>query len=250
MKKSILSENVLAILSAATVESNTVTLNSGQLDRKLYQEVNKALEALGGKWNRKAKGHVFSTDPSDKLDNAILTGEVTPPRKNGYFPTPKNVVLQLIDLADIKPGQDVLEPSAGQGNITTELFHRGANVFACELLPENRTAILAEGMPKITLFPEPDFMKLDSNMTFDRVVMNPPFERQQDISHVTKAYTLLRPGGRLVSVMSAGIKFREDRKARTFRELITSTDGRIISLPEGSFKQSGTGVNACVVILE
>lgn len=250
MRKQTLSEDVLAVLSTASINENTVVLNCGQLDRKLYQDVNKALEALGGKWNRKAKGHVFSSDPSEKLDNAILTGEVTPPSKNGYFPTPKNIVMQLIELADIKPGQDVLEPSAGQGNITTELYHQGANVYACELLPDNRTALLAEGMPKITLFSEPDFMKLDTQMAFDRVVMNPPFEKQQDIDHVTKAHTLLKPGGRLVSVMSAGVVFREDQKARAFRELVNANDGKIMPLPPDSFKESGTGVNACVVVLQ
>ena len=97
MRKQALSEDVLAVLSTASIEGNSVILNCGQLDRKLYQDVNKALEALGGKWSRKAKGHVFSADPSEKLDNAILTGEVTPPSKNGYFPTPKQIVMRLIE---------------------------------------------------------------------------------------------------------------------------------------------------------
>ena len=34
-----------------------------QLDRNDYVKVNKALEALGGKWNRKAKAHLFDEDP-------------------------------------------------------------------------------------------------------------------------------------------------------------------------------------------
>jgi protein-L-isoaspartate O-methyltransferase len=250
MRKQLLSEDVLTVLSTASIEGNTVILNCGQLDRKLYQDVNKALEALGGKWNRKSRGHVFASDPSEKLDNAILTGGVTPPNKNGYFPTPKQIVMQLIELADIQPGQDVLEPSAGRGNISTELYHMGANVFACELLPDNRAALVAEGMPKIALYAEPDFMKLDPGREFDRVVMNPPFERQQDISHVTKAYRLLKPGGRLVSVMSAGVTFREDRTAKAFRALVDDSDGQIIPLPSGSFLESGTGVNACVVVLQ
>jgi len=145
MRTTKLSEEVLAVLSTANIEGSCVKLTCGQLDRKLYQDVNKALEAIGGKWNRKAQGHIFASDPEEALDNAILTGEVTPPSKNGYFPPPKNIVMQICDLANIKPGQDVLEPSAGQGAISTELYHRGAKVFACELLEANRKVLLGDG---------------------------------------------------------------------------------------------------------
>jgi SAM-dependent methyltransferase len=249
MKTTELSQEVLAILSSAKIEGNCVKLTCGQLDRKLYQDTNKALEAIGGKWDRKAQGHTFASDPEEALDNAILTGEVTPPSKNGYFPTPKAIVMKLCDLADIQPGQTVLEPSAGQGAISTELYHRGAKVFACELLEANRKVLIGDGMPEINLFAEPDFMKLEIDLRFDRVVMNPPFEKRQDVFHVRKAFDMLVPGGRLVSVMSAGVKFREDRIGREFRDFVDEHDGRIIDLPEGSFKESGTGVNTVIVAI-
>lgn len=57
-------------------------------------------------------------------------------------------------------------------------------------------------------------------------------------------------GGRLVSVMSAGVAFREDRRARDFRALVDARGGSIESLPEGSFSASGTGVHTVVVTLE
>jgi protein-L-isoaspartate O-methyltransferase len=255
MRTAKLSEEVLAILSTANVEGNCVKLTCGNLSvnkegRKLYLDVNKALEAIGGKWNRKAQGHIFASDPEEALDNAILTGEVTPPSKNGYFPTPKAIVMKMCDLADITPGQDVLEPSAGQGAISTELYHRGAKVFACELLEANRKVLLEDGMPPITLFSEPDFMQLETHLKFDRVVMNPPFEKRQDIKHVLRAFQFLEPGGKLVSVMSSGIKFREDRMGQDFRNFVEEHDGQIIDLPEGSFKESGTGVNTVIVTIE
>ena len=255
MRTTKLSTEVLAILSSAKIEGNVVKLTCGNLSvskegRKLYLDVNKALEAIGGKWNRKAQGHIFANDPEDALDNAILTGEVTSPNKNGYFPTPKAIVMKLCDLADIQPGQCALEPSAGQGAISTELYHRGANVFACELLEANRKVLLEDGMPAISLFSEPDFMKLETTQRFDRVVMNPPFEKRQDVFHVRKAFDMLVPGGRLVSVMSAGVKFREDRIGREFRDFVQSHEGEIIDLPEGSFKESGTGVNTVIVVMD
>ena len=79
-----LSDPVLSILSTVRIEGNIVFLTCGMLSgdkecRKLYLDVNAALESLGGKWNRKAKGYVFDSDPTDKIEVAILTGEVTPP---------------------------------------------------------------------------------------------------------------------------------------------------------------------------
>jgi hypothetical protein len=245
-----LSDRVLSILSTATIEGQIVILNCGQLDRKTYQEVNDALVALGGKWDRKAKGHVFSGDPREKIEDAILTGEVTPPTKNGYFPTPAPIVEQLIDLAGIVPRMTVLEPSAGRGNISNELIKRGCHVCVFEMLPENRKVLeVAPGELEPFLYPEPDFMKFDPGQIFDAVVMNPPFEKQADIDHVNKAYGHLKPGGRLVSVMAAGITFREDKKARGLRELIENSGGEIIPLPEGAFKESGTMVRTVIAVI-
>lgn len=248
-----LSNEVLSILSTLRIEGNAVFLTCGMLSadkagRKLYLDVNDALMALGGKWNRKAKGHVFDSDPTEKIENAILTGEVTPPSKNGYFPTPAPIVEQLIDLAGIQCDDLVLEPSAGQGNISNELIKHGALVHAFELLPENRKVL--EGT-NIVLEKEPDFMKVDPTTlpSFDSVVMNPPFEKQQDIDHVLHAYKMLKPRGRLVSVMSSGVTFRNDKKATAFRELIDRVGGEIIPLPEGAFKESGTMVNTVIVVL-
>lgn len=87
-------------------------------------------------------------------------------------------------------------------------------------------------------------------MRFDRIVMNPPFARSQDVTHVTKAFGHLLPGGRLVSVMAAGVTFRQDRAYREFRSLLDSVDGTIEQNPADSFKLSGTAVNTVTVMME
>lgn len=245
MKTQKLSTEVLAILSTAEIEGLTVRLTCGQLDRKLYMETNEALEALGGKWNRKNRGHDFQSDPSEKLENAILTGEVTPPSKNGYFPTPKRIVQQLIELADIKPDMDVLEPSAGQGAIAEELRNIGAKVVCCEILPENIKVLKQKGFD-IAIG---NFLGYFSGEGFDRVVMNPPFEKQADIDHVRHAHYSLRKGGLLVSVMSSGVTFPQDKKAVSFRNFVEQNSGKILPLPDKSFKESGTGVSTVIAVI-
>ena len=239
-----LSTEVLAILSTAEIEGLTVRLTCGQLNRKLYQDVNMALEALGGKWNRKTRGHDFQSDPKEKLEDAILTGEVTPPSRNGYFPTPKPIVKQLIELADIEQGMDVLEPSAGQGAIADELLRVGAKVTCCEILPENIKILKQKGFEVAIA----DFFGYFAGH-YDRVVMNPPFEHQADIDHVIHGVSVLKSGGKLVSVMSAGVTFRQDKKAVSFRKFVAANSGEILTLPDESFKESGTGVSTVIVTI-
>ncbi len=241
-----INNDVLSVLSKAEADNNIIRLTCGQLDRKMYLEVNKILEAMGGQWNRKEKGHVFDDDPADFLDNVVLTGEIEIPSKNGYFPTPKLVVKRLIELAEIEPGMSVLEPSAGQGAIAEELAKLDIDLRVAEILPQNAQILVEKGFSLVTH----DFLTLmKCDGLYDRVVMNPPFEKQQDIDHVMHAYSLLKPDGRLVSVMSAGVKFRDNNKTKDFRDMVDA-GGYMEDLPDGAFRESGTMVRAVIVVLD
>ena len=79
------------VLQNCTVEGTVVKLPNVQLDRKLYQEVAKALELIGGKWKGgKVFGFVFATDPTDLL-HQIANGEKGNLKKEfQFFATPEN----------------------------------------------------------------------------------------------------------------------------------------------------------------
>lgn len=47
--------------------------------------------------------------------------------------------------------------------------------------------------------------------------------------------------------MSAGIEFRETKKAAAFRKLIEARGGWMVDLPPGSFADVGTQVNTVLV---
>ena len=72
---------------------------------------------------------------------------------------------------------------------------------------------------------------------------------QVDIDHVLHAWKFLKPGGRLVSIMSAGVIFRDNRKTVDFQNFVEQ-HGYMERLPEGSFKDSGTMVNTCIVVVD
>ena len=237
-------EKTLAILSRVTVEGNIIFLACGQLDRKQYQAVNEVLENMGGKWNKKIKGHVFDGDPTDALEEVLLSGEIIPPKKYGYFPTPPELAQHVVELAGIQTDHDVLEPSAGQGGIADHL--RDCFVQCVELLPDNVKVLKGKGYEVIH---EGDFLTVTLAPKYDRVVMNPPFEKQADIDHVLHAWKFVKPGGRLVSIMAASVAFRENRKTTEFRELLGQY-GRLEHNPAGSFKESGAMVNTVTVVMD
>jgi 16S rRNA G1207 methylase RsmC len=96
-----------------------------------------------------------------------------------------------------------------------------------------------------------DFLASRPSPVYDRICMNPPFApRQADIRHVSHAMGFLKPGGRLVAIMSAGTMFRQNSLAVAFRATLGALNASFTDLPPGSFKESGTMVNACIVTVE
>lgn len=239
-----IAQDVLKVLDAATIDGALLTLN-GNLDRKLYVETNKVIEAAGGKWNRSKKAHVFEGEAIDAIEPIILTGEYARTKQDfGQFDTPADLAETVVDLADVRAGMSVLEPSAGIGRIAAAARQAGAHV-TCWEIDAKRAEKLTDYALNIG-----DFLAAEPINAFDRVVMNPPFAKQDDIRHVTHAHKFLKPGGRLVAIMSASVMFRDNKLATEFRDFVSANGGTVKRLPDGSFKSSGTGVNTCIVTIE
>ena len=121
----------------------------------------------------------------------------------------------------------------------------------CEILPENKHILAEKGYA----VEECGFLEFvtecgKAGVVYDRILMNPPFEQQSDLTHVTAAYDLLAPGGLLVTIMSAGVTFRDNRKTVEFRERILEPHSTYSEhLPSGAFKDSGTMVNTVLLRL-
>lgn len=246
---------VLAVLSGARGEGRVAYLPEGQLDRKLYLHVNDVLEGLGGAWSRKLKGHLFpeGTDVAALLDAAVVTGEYVSPKDVAaafnFFRSPPAVVEAIVERLDIRPGHRVLEPSAGDGAICDGVRAAcpRAVLDAVEIQDDLRAKLEAKRYPLVGR----DFLDLrpTPERPYDRIAMNPPFRGQADIEHVVHALSLLNPGGRLVAIMSAGTRFRHNKKAEAFRGLLQALDAEVEDLPEGSFLESGTGVQTILVTI-
>lgn len=259
-----ISQDVLNILSHSSVDGHTLFLPPTQLERNLYLAVNKCLELIGGHWDRKAKGHVFSVDPSDLLDEMINTGEVTDSKKEfQFFETPRSIVQRMIGYAEIKPTDILLEPSAGNGAILKK-FPKENTSYAIEL-NDNCYRFLKTEFAGDDVYSKPDVYlgdflmsaHLNSNFfpsEFDKIIMNPPFSKGQDIRHIFHAHDILKKGGRLVSIVSESPFFRENKLSQEFREWLFDLEDKnlamVYDLDAGTFKESGTMVKARIIVVD
>lgn len=168
-----------------------------------------------------------------------------PKNKNdfGFYPSPFKVVQELIKLGHIEEYHTVLEPSAGHGAILDEIKKITSSFVCGEIQEENKKILESKGYTVSFN----DFLKYNEKR-FDRIIMNPPFFQQADLNHVLHAYTLLNKGGRLVSVMSNGVTFRDNNKTKQFRNLLEN-NGLIFDLPENSFLETGTKVKTVIIVL-
>lgn len=141
----------------------------------------------------------------------------------------------------------VLEPSAGRGRIALPAMMAGHAVTCVEIQPDLASELSRQGLRTVC----GDFMACSPGMLgqFDAVLMNPPFDRGRDCEHVRHAFDFLKPGGRLVAVMSASVEFREDKRTTDFRAFVERFGGKFCDLPAGSFAESGTQVNTVLLTM-
>ena len=168
------------------------------------------------------------------------------------FPTPSELAARMVEEADISPEHRILEPSAGTGNILTairardreSLFDAAGEVVAVELNPglAQHLTIRFSGATVI----QGDFLEQNGNLgTFDRILMNPPFEHGADIKHIQHAIHALNPGGRLVAICANG-----PRQQATLKAMAETSGGWYEELPAGTFADQGSNVNTALLVIE
>lgn len=241
------------ILKRCTVEGNLVKLPSVQLERNDYLEVKKALELIGGKWKGgKTQGFIFDEDPTDYLSHLCHGDKINLKKEYQFFATPDCIADQLVQLAFKTPYQigKVLEPSAGDGAIIKALHRYDPDLLVnyCELMELN---LMKLQKLENSICIGNDFLQLEisEEEKFATIIANPPFSKNQDIDHVYKMIECLEEGGRLVSVMSNHWRFTSGKKEVEFQKLIAQSESKVIDIEEGAFKESGTNVSACILVI-
>ena len=184
-------------------------------------------------------------------DDGLNAPKTAIAKRYAFFPTPDEAADKLIDAAWLTRRRDgglwsILEPSAGTGNLARRCVKDGALVDCVEAHDDRARALRTDGRYRSVI--TADFLRLQpTGELYDRVVMNPPFDRERDIDHVLHAMRFLKPDGRLAAIMSAGTEFRDTRKAKAFRALMAEKRAQWSDLPAGSFAEAGTYCNTVIV---
>jgi predicted RNA methylase len=188
------------------------------------------------------------------------TGIVPVKNPDAFFPTPAPVVDEILRRAlldELPKGRPtlLLEPSAGTGAIAVAALHAAPSscaIHCVEIHPGRSLYLSGVGLPHVW---NEDFLMWGEGVgEYDRILMNPPFARADDatawLTHVERALSLFLAGtGRLVSVVPSGYQQRADKRHSAFRASIAGRS-EYLPLPKDSFKESGTGVNAGLLIVD
>lgn len=167
-----------------------------------------------------------------------------------YFATPEPVGLKMVEWAGIKPGDKVLEPSAGHGAIARFFPERTEVTMVEPSLNLSQRAALAKGGARIVNQRFEDFNRTNK---YDAIVMNPPYGMggKTAYEHLEKATQHLREGGRIVALLPRG--GLADRRLVDFMPLAEENGIHVvadISMPSSTFERAGTKVNTRVLVLE
>lgn len=167
-----------------------------------------------------------------------------------YYPTPVDVVKKMIDKADLRCGQKILEPSAGKGNIADAIVQKIGNcadLHVIEYSDHNRMLLEAKNYNVVgTNFlefgtvsrNERGIPKFADGVLYDRIVMNPPYNNGADFVHISHAYKLLADDGILVALVPAESYLGLGREATQKRAFIEANEGTITVIKASDYNKN------------
>ncbi len=183
----------------------------------------------------------------------------------GQYFTPPQVVSLMVSLAEVAPGEDVLDPTCGAGGLLVAAARRGARVRGIErdpLLAGLAALQLEDGGGAVTCA---DWFTWDGPPA-DVVLANPPFSVRvtdpaalarhgaggrawapSDALVVSALARAVRPGGRVVVALPWSVAFNPRRRGE--REALDAAFvvHAAVGLPEGVFRPFGGAGGRAVV---
>lgn len=117
------------------------------------------------------------------------------------YPTPAAVIEKMLSKINLVRQMNILEPSAGLGNIVKAI--KSADHYACvnidAIEPENEYHPLLKSAGAAIV--GDDFLTFQSYKIYDAIIMNPPFSNGD--RHLLKAIDMMKNGGKIVCLLNA-----------------------------------------------
>lgn len=151
----------------------------------------------------------YNREKSRKLSASALLQLIDPTGIDGFYPTPDDLVHEMVVGLDWCSITSVLEPSAGKGDLVDSLLkwrsiatcrhddYCGFHVDCIEINPDLRAVLRGKNYRVI----HDDFMTFRSAKRYDLIIMNPDF-RVAD-KHLLKALDMQAHGGMVICLLNA-----------------------------------------------
>ena len=182
------------------------------------------------------------------------------------FSTPLPLAYVALRAAAIRPGDTVLEPSAGTGMLAViaecAMGNRAAGSLYLNEYAHTRAHLLTHLFPQAvtTAFNAEAIADRLHDVTPTAVIMNPPFSatpgvdrirHDADLRHIRSAFSMLPPGGRLVTITSANCIPGD----AAWRDTFDSVDGGActvftMAIDGRAYARRGTGFDTRLTVLE
>ena len=182
------------------------------------------------------------------------------------FSTPLPLAYAALRAAAIRPGDTVLEPSAGTGMLAViaecAMGTQAAGSLYLNEYAHTRARLLTHLFPQAvtTAFNAEAIADRLHDVTPTAVIMNPPFSatpgvdrirHDADLRHIRSAFSMLPPGGRLVTITSANCIPGD----AAWRDTFDSVDGGActvftMAIDGRAYARRGTGFDTRLTVLD
>lgn len=210
------------------------------------------MDGIGGKAYDEENARIARLSPFDKaMTYYYAKGKRSESRSNRegkeWYATPEPLGLKMLEWAGVHKGDDVLEPSAGDGaigrfapnDVNLTMIEPTESLASRAKMANTGANVIIDG-----------FEAHGTNNKYHAIVMNPPFGNAGAlaIKHVQKAFQHLYDGGRIVALIPRGSM--DEKLSNWIANEKEAYQVGEISLPMSTFRNAGTGVNTRIVIIE
>ncbi|WP_162816126.1 DUF4942 domain-containing protein [Escherichia coli] len=169
------------------------------LQKSQVEELERTLSFIGGV--QENKHWQFPYEIGHTLNTIVATGVIPDTKSHQFYPTPRLIAEYVARAIELKPGEKLLEPEAGRGDLLACIDANPEDVTCIEVAPLFADILLGKGYTNTVCC---DFMKWsedNAGYQFDKIVMNPPYSLGRHREHTLAALGHLKVGGRLVAVL-------------------------------------------------